>query len=77
VTPGQSRAARALLKITQADLARLAGVGLSTVVDFERERRNVSEQAAAGMRAALEEAGIEFIPANGGGPGVRLNRDTK
>jgi 6-phosphofructokinase len=38
-----------------------------------------SEGPAAGMAnnvraviAALEAAGVEFIPANGGGPGVRL-----
>jgi hypothetical protein len=26
------------------------------------------------MRQALEAAGVEFIPENGGGPGVRLKR---
>jgi len=28
----------------------------------------------AAMRGALESAGVEFIPENGGGPGVRLNK---
>jgi hypothetical protein len=45
MTPAQCRAARALLGITQAQLARAAKLGLSTVVDFEKERRLVSEEA--------------------------------
>ena len=58
--------------MTQGTLASLAGVSLSTVVDFERERRVVSAQSVAAIRSALEAAGVEFIEQNGGGPGVRL-----
>lgn len=58
--------------MTQTALAEAAGVSLSTVVDFEKERRQVAEPSVAAIRAALETAGIEFIPSNGGGPGVRL-----
>ncbi len=71
MTPAQSRAARALISMTQTELAKASGLGQSTVIDFERERRIVSESAIAAMRAALEACGIEFIPENGGGPGVR------
>jgi hypothetical protein len=46
-------------------------LGLSTVVDFEKGRRQVSSEAVKAMRAALEEAGIEFIDENGGGEGLR------
>jgi transcriptional regulator with XRE-family HTH domain len=60
MTPAQCRAARALLDITQPQLASRAGVGLSTVVDFERERRPVSQEAIARMQDALERAGIGF-----------------
>jgi hypothetical protein len=60
--------------MTQPDLARAASVGLSTIVDFERERRAVSDTAVAAIRAALESAGVEFLDANGSGPGVRLKR---
>jgi hypothetical protein len=60
--------------MTQPDLARAASVGLSTIVDFERERRAVSDTAIAAIRAALESAGVEFLDANGSGPGVRLKR---
>jgi len=53
-------------------LAELAGVGLSTVVDFERARRAVSQQSVEAICKALELAGVVFLNANGGGPGVRL-----
>jgi len=42
------------------------------VIDFERERRVVSETAASAMQAALESAGVIFVEENGDGPGVRL-----
>ena len=74
MTPGQCRAARGLLEITQSQLARAADLGLSTVVDFEKERRQVSLGAVQAIRRALEGAGVEFIDENGGGPGVRLRK---
>ena len=72
LSPGQCRAARALLELTQSELANKAGLGLSTIVDFERSRRNISEDALAALKKALEKCGITFISKNGGGPGVRL-----
>jgi transcriptional regulator with XRE-family HTH domain len=63
-----------MLDMTQSQLARAAELGLSTVVDFERERRSVSEEAALALRNTLERAGVEFIDENGGGPGVRLRK---
>jgi DNA-binding transcriptional regulator YiaG len=74
MTPSQCRSARALLAMTQPKLARAAGVGLSTIVDFERQRRWVSPEAAQAIRLALEAAGIQFIDEDGGGPGVRLRK---
>jgi transcriptional regulator with XRE-family HTH domain len=71
ITPGQCRAARALLDITQPELAEAAGLGLSTIVDFEKSRRDVS-RAVHAIQKALERAGIQFVAKNGGGPGVRL-----
>lgn len=72
MTPAQMRAARGLIHWTQAALAETAGVGLSTVVDVERERRPVSDELLQRLRAALEAAGVIFIDGNGEGPGVRL-----
>ena len=74
MTPAQSRAARSLLDITQSELASSADLGLSTVVDFERERRPVSDEAVKALQRALERAGIQFIDENGGGQGVRLRK---
>jgi transcriptional regulator with XRE-family HTH domain len=74
MTPAQCRAARGLLEITQSQLAHAADRGLSTVVDFEKGRRQVSVAAVEAIRAALEQAGIEFIDENGGGEGLRLRK---
>lgn len=70
--PAQSRAARALIGMTQPALAEAAGIGLSTVVDFEKGRRVVAQPSVDAMRAALEAAGVVFLPENGNGPGVAL-----
>jgi transcriptional regulator with XRE-family HTH domain len=72
MTPSQCRAARALLDWTQPQLAAAASLGLSTIVDFERSRRSVSNDAVDAIRAALEAAGVEFT--NGKRPGVRLRK---
>ena len=74
LTPAQCRAARALLDLTQPRLAEGAGVGLSTIVDFERTRRTVSDEAVTAIRSALEAAGVIFVEENGEGPGVRLRK---
>jgi hypothetical protein len=74
MSPAQCRAGRALLELTQTRLAELAELGLSTVVDFERERRAVSAVAIKAIKDALYRSGVEFIEENGGGPGVRLRK---
>jgi transcriptional regulator with XRE-family HTH domain len=72
----QSRAARALLGWSQADLAKAAGLGVSTVRNFEKGRSDPYSRNLEAIRSALEEAGIEFIAGRSasmdGGPGVRL-----
>jgi transcriptional regulator with XRE-family HTH domain len=75
MTPAQCRAGRALLDMTQPDLAQAARLGLSTVVDFERSRRRLSEEARDALQMALEAAGVEFT--NGDQPGVRLKKPTE
>ena len=74
IDPAQCRGARGLLNMTQPQLARAAGLGLSTIVDFERKRRAVSPEAIGAIRRALEAAGIVFIDEDGGGPGARLRK---
>jgi transcriptional regulator with XRE-family HTH domain len=77
MTPAQCRAARALLDWRQSKLAEAAALSLSTVVDFERERRSVSDNAKAEIEAALHAAGVIFVAENGDGPGVRLRKWAK
>ena len=74
MTPSPCRAARALIGLTQPALASAAGLGLSTVVDHEKERRAVSPAAVAAMRAALEARGVVFLAPGdvAGGLGVAL-----
>jgi hypothetical protein len=74
MTPAQCRGARGLLDWTQGRLATEAAVSLSTVKDFEGGHRTPIGNNLAAMRRALEAGGIEFIPENGGGPGVRLKK---
>ncbi|RWG86609.1 MAG: helix-turn-helix domain-containing protein [Mesorhizobium sp.] len=61
-----------MLGWSQAELAEAARVSRATVVDFERGLRVPHRNNLVALREALETAGIQFIPENGGGPGVRL-----
>ncbi|RUX34638.1 XRE family transcriptional regulator [Mesorhizobium sp. M2A.F.Ca.ET.042.01.1.1] len=62
LTPKHVRAARALLAWSQQDLAKAAGVGTSTIADFERGSRTPVANNAQAIRTALENAGISFLP---------------
>jgi transcriptional regulator with XRE-family HTH domain len=77
ILPTQSRGARGLLDWTQAELARAATLGLSTVKNFESGRRETTAANVNAMRSALEQAGIEFLMARGGkGVGVRMRAES-
>ena len=77
-TVGQIRAARALLGWSQTELASRAGLSLPTVKRVEGDfGPHVTEQTRVKLKRALENAGIEFIDENGGGPGVRLRKPPK
>jgi transcriptional regulator with XRE-family HTH domain len=70
----QFRAGRGLIGWSQSELAEKAGLSLPTVKRVELETTQVSDDARSKMRKALEAAGVEFIPENGGGAGVRLRK---
>lgn len=74
ITAQQTRAARGLIGWSQQELATAAGVGLSTVRDFEKGRRHPHPNNMAAIQKALESAGVQFIEENGGGAGVRLRK---
>jgi transcriptional regulator with XRE-family HTH domain len=63
-----------MLRLTRDDLAKDAKVAVATLADFEVGRRQPHPRTVDAIRAALEAAGVEFIPENGGGAGVRLRK---
>jgi transcriptional regulator with XRE-family HTH domain len=71
----QCRAARALLKWKQEELAEKAGLAVSTIKDFEAERRTPHASNLAQIERAFSEAGIEFT--NGEAPGLRRHKRGK
>lgn len=74
MTAEQLRAARALLRMPVEKLAVTAGVSAITIRRAEAQDGLVRMMPAnsEALRRALEAAGVEFIPPNGGGVGVRL-----
>lgn len=72
----QVKAARALLRWSQNQLAEASGISVPTIKRLEAATGPVGgrDETAAAIRAALETAGVEFIAENGGGAGVRLKK---
>ena len=72
LSQGLCKAARGLLEWSIKDLSGHSGLSLDTLRSFESGR---TKRLSAGNQAkairAFETAGIEFIPENGGGAGVR------
>lgn len=71
MTPVQCKMARVALGWGVRELAEKARVSTQTVTRLEKGDELRSKTVEA-IRRALELGGAEFIPANGGGPGVRL-----
>ncbi|UVC09825.1 transcriptional regulator [Rhizobium sp. TH2] len=71
----QIRAARALLRLEQRDLAEMSGVSLPSIKRLEAMEGDivaVRVSTVMAIKNAFEAAGVVFIPENGGGAGVRL-----
>jgi transcriptional regulator with XRE-family HTH domain len=76
IVPVQSWMARTALGWSERDLARAAEVSPSTVRRFERGK-TLKVITVEVIQRALEKAGVIFIDASGGGPGVRLGSSGK
>ena len=71
MTPSQMRMARAALGWGVRDLAEKSGVAANTVTRIENGA-DAKQSTIDAMRSTFEAAGIEFIPENGGGVGIRF-----
>jgi transcriptional regulator with XRE-family HTH domain len=71
--------ARGHLKWSVAQLAKAAGVGVSTIKRMEASDGvpSVAAKNLAAVQRTIEAAGLLFIPENGGGAGVRLRERAK
>ncbi len=67
----QLRMARAALKIGVRELAELSNVTPNTISRIENGG-DAMLSTIEKLKDALDAAGIQFIPENGGGAGVRL-----
>ncbi|MFG1278242.1 helix-turn-helix transcriptional regulator [Xanthobacter autotrophicus] len=74
ITPQQIRGARAMLGLTQADLAKAAGISATALNNIERGSADPKASTLLAIQKALEAAGVIFVAENGEGPGVRLRK---
>jgi transcriptional regulator with XRE-family HTH domain len=69
----QVKMARAAVGWGVRELAKRAGLTANTVTRIENGA-DAKQSTMDRLQQALEAAGIEFIEENGGGPGVRLQK---
>jgi DNA-binding XRE family transcriptional regulator len=72
ITTAQIRAARGLLKWTQATLAHHAALSTVTLNMIENDATRPRETTLHAIQSALEAGGVEFLGENGLGLGVRF-----
>ena len=79
ITSELIRAARALVRWSQGDLARASGVSLPTIKRLEAIPGILAAHSStvAALRRALESAGIEFTDGNSPGLRLRVERGAK
>lgn len=74
ISVAQIRAARGLLKWTQANLAHKAGISTVTLNMIENEAVRPRENTFEAIQLALEAGGVEFLAEEGVGVGVKFHK---
>jgi transcriptional regulator with XRE-family HTH domain len=74
ITGAQLSAARELIGLSQTALAVIVQCGTNRIASFEAGESSFDPRILAGLRQALEAAGVEFVEENGEGYGVRLRK---
>jgi DNA-binding XRE family transcriptional regulator len=74
ISTAQIRAARGLLKWTQATLAHRAGLSTVTLNMIENDAVHPRQTTLEAIQVALQAGGVEFMAEDGVGVGVRFCR---
>lgn len=72
ISTAQIRAARGLLKWTQATLAHRAAISAATLNMIENDATRPRDTTLLAIQSALERGGVQFLWENGLGVGVRF-----
>jgi len=73
LTPIQCKMARTATGLSVRKLGEITGLAFTTINRYENTGKATVTTVEI-IRKALEAAGAEFIPENGGGVGVRLKK---
>ncbi len=79
ITGAQIRMARGYLRWSVKELSEACGVSTATIKRMEETEglpKSIADNLAK-IQAAFEKAGVQFIPENGGGAGVRLRKEVQ
>lgn len=69
------RAGRAMVGLSQEELAERAGVSRTVIARLERGEENISAEYIEKVRAALQTEGVDFFPSTSEhGPGLAASR---
>jgi transcriptional regulator with XRE-family HTH domain len=67
--------ARAAVKLSRPRLAERASIAVTTLADFEADRRTPYDRTLRDLKAAFEELGVTFLEFDELGHGVRYKEN--